>query len=145
VPRTVGIRTEPCSELGDPTITTAPAPERYHLELVDAARLGAAGVGSEYLDEDELAARLRVSPKTIYRLRIRHQIPWIKLGRIVRYIQKDVEGFFGLLFIFLGVLKVFAGDIGDGLWIALIGFFLDTAAAAQVFRVCWKATKFRRR
>jgi excisionase family DNA binding protein len=91
VPRTVGIRTEPCSELGDPTIITAPTPERYHLELVDAARLGAAGVGSEYLDEDELAARLRVSPKTIYRLRIRHQIPWIKLGRIVRYIQKDVE------------------------------------------------------
>jgi excisionase family DNA binding protein len=91
VPRTVGIRTEPCSELGDPTITTAPTPERYHLELVNAARLGAAGVGSEYLDEDELAARLRVSPKTIYRLRIRHQIPWIKLGRIVRYIQKEVE------------------------------------------------------
>jgi len=28
-------------------------------------------------------------------------------------------------------LKVFAGDIGDGLWIALIGFFLDNAAAAQ--------------
>jgi len=42
------------------------------------------------------------------------------------------------LFIFLGVLKVFAGNIGDGLWIALIGFFLDNAAAAQVQQVMFQ-------
>jgi len=53
-------------------------------------------------------------------------------------IAASVGRFFGLLFIFLGVLKVFAGDIDDGLWIALIGFFLDTAAAAQVQQVMFQ-------
>ncbi|HEY2422522.1 MAG TPA: helix-turn-helix domain-containing protein [Chthoniobacterales bacterium] len=37
------------------------------------------------LDTKQLAARLGVSKKHIQRLRIRHQIPWIKLGRTVRF------------------------------------------------------------
>lgn len=31
-----------------------------------------------------------------------------------------------------------AGNVGDGLWIALIGFFLDNAAAAQVQQVMFQ-------
>lgn len=37
------------------------------------------------LNTEQLAARLGVSPKHVQRLRIRHQIPWIKLGRTVRF------------------------------------------------------------
>jgi Zn-dependent protease len=39
---------------------------------------------------------------------------------------------FGLMFIFLGVWQVFAGNVGNGLWIAFIGWFLDSAASVQV-------------
>jgi Zn-dependent protease len=35
------------------------------------------------------------------------------------------------LFIILGVLLVFSGGIFDGMWIALIGWFLDSAAISQ--------------
>ncbi len=40
--------------------------------------------------------------------------------------------FFGFLFIMLGVWQVFAGRVGNGLWIAFIGWFLESAASAQV-------------
>jgi Zn-dependent protease len=43
--------------------------------------------------------------------------------------------FFGFLFIFLGVSRLMAGDLGGGLWIAFIGWFLDNAAAAQIQQV----------
>jgi Zn-dependent protease/CBS domain-containing protein len=43
--------------------------------------------------------------------------------------------FFGLLFIFVGVLQMFSGNFGGGLWIAFIGWFLDSAATAQVQQV----------
>jgi signal-transduction protein with cAMP-binding, CBS, and nucleotidyltransferase domain len=33
---------------------------------------------------------------------------------------------------------VFAGDIGGGMWIALIGWFLDSAASAQVHQVMFQ-------
>jgi len=36
------------------------------------------------------------------------------------------------LFIFAGVWQVFSGDFGNGLWIAFIGWFLESAAVAQV-------------
>lgn len=40
--------------------------------------------------------------------------------------------FFGFLFIFWGVLQVFRGNIGEGIWTAFIGWFLESAAASQV-------------
>ena len=39
--------------------------------------------------------------------------------------------FFGFFFIFAGVWQVLAGRIFDGLWIAFIGWFLESAAASQ--------------
>lgn len=40
--------------------------------------------------------------------------------------------FFGFLFIFAGVWLVFQGNVFDGLWIAFIGWFLESAAGAQI-------------
>jgi Zn-dependent protease/CBS domain-containing protein len=48
------------------------------------------------------------------------------------YIAAMVGRFFGFFFIFLGVLQIFNGDIANGLWIALIGWFLESAAMAQL-------------
>ena len=53
-------------------------------------------------------------------------------------IAANVGRFFGLWFILLGVLQVFAGNIG-GLWIAFIGWFLDSAASAQVHQVMFQS------
>lgn len=36
------------------------------------------------------------------------------------------------LFIFVGVWQMFTGNFGNGLWIAFIGWFLESAAVAQV-------------
>ncbi len=40
--------------------------------------------------------------------------------------------FFGFFLIFLGVWQVLAGNFFNGLWIAFIGWFLESAAASQV-------------
>jgi Zn-dependent protease/CBS domain-containing protein len=40
--------------------------------------------------------------------------------------------FFGFLFIVWGVWQVLTGRVADGLWIAFIGWFLESAAGAQV-------------
>jgi Zn-dependent protease/predicted transcriptional regulator len=39
--------------------------------------------------------------------------------------------FTGFTFIFLGVAEMFGGNIANGLWIAFIGWFLESAAAEQ--------------
>jgi len=44
-----------------------------------------------------------------------------KLGRFIAY-----------LFILVGVWQMFTGHFGNGLWIAFIGWFLESAAASQV-------------
>jgi Zn-dependent protease len=49
-----------------------------------------------------------------------------------------VGRFFGFLFIFAGVSRVFSGDFGGGLWIAFIGWFLDHAASAQIQQVMFQ-------
>jgi Zn-dependent protease/CBS domain-containing protein len=43
------------------------------------------------------------------------------LGRVIAY-----------GFILFGVLQIFKGDYGNGLWIAFIGWFLESAASSQV-------------
>jgi Zn-dependent protease/CBS domain-containing protein len=40
--------------------------------------------------------------------------------------------FFGFLFIVLGVLQALRGSVANGLWTAFIGWFLESAAGAQV-------------
>ena len=40
--------------------------------------------------------------------------------------------FFGFLFIVWGVWQALRGNVGNGLWIAFIGWFLESAAGAQV-------------
>jgi Zn-dependent protease len=44
----------------------------------------------------------------------------------------NVGRFIAFLFIFAGVWQVFAGNLINGLWIAFIGWFLESAAMAQV-------------
>jgi Zn-dependent protease len=43
------------------------------------------------------------------------------VGRLIAY-----------LFILLGVWQIFTGNFGNGLWIAFIGWFLETAASSQI-------------
>jgi Zn-dependent protease len=43
------------------------------------------------------------------------------LGRLIAY-----------LFILLGVWQIFTGNFGNGLWIAFIGWFLESAASSQI-------------
>ncbi len=43
-----------------------------------------------------------------------------------------VGRFFGFMFIFFGVLQIFGGNISGGLWIAFIGWFLESAAMSQL-------------
>jgi Zn-dependent protease len=43
------------------------------------------------------------------------------LGRVIAY-----------LFIILGVWQMFTGNFGNGLWIAFIGWFLESAASSQI-------------
>ena len=50
-------------------------------------------------------------------------------------IAANAGRFFGFLFIFYGVWQDVRGQLGGGLWIAFIGWFLDNAASAQVQQV----------
>lgn len=53
-------------------------------------------------------------------------------------IAANTGRFFGFLFILAGVWRMFSGDIGGGIWIAFIGWFLDKAASAQVHQVAFQ-------
>jgi CBS domain-containing protein len=50
----------------------------------------------------------------------------------------NVGRLFGYLFILLGVWQVFSGNLGGGLWIAFIGWFLESAASVQVQQVVFQ-------
>ena len=47
-------------------------------------------------------------------------------------IAANVGRFVAYLFIFFGVWQIFAGNIFNGMWIAFIGWFLESAAKGQV-------------
>jgi Zn-dependent protease/CBS domain-containing protein len=51
------------------------------------------------------------------------------VGRLIAYI-----------FIFLGVWQIFAGNFVNGIWIAFIGWFLESAAVAQVQQQVFRDT-----
>jgi CBS domain-containing protein len=47
-------------------------------------------------------------------------------------IAANVGRLIGFLFIFLGAWQLFSGNLANGLWIAFIGWFLESAAAREV-------------
>ncbi len=47
-------------------------------------------------------------------------------------IAANVGRFIAFVFILVGVWQLFIGNFGNGLWIAFIGWFLESAAASQV-------------
>jgi Zn-dependent protease len=65
--------------------------------------------------------------------RVFRAIVWAvtKNMRRATLIAANAGRLFGFLFIVLGVWQVFSGNLGGGLWIAFIGWFLDNAAAGQ--------------
>ena len=49
-------------------------------------------------------------------------------------IAGNVGRFFGFFFIMIGVFQIFQGNFFDGMWIAFIGWFLESAANSQIQR-----------
>jgi Zn-dependent protease/CBS domain-containing protein len=66
--------------------------------------------------------------------RVFRAIVWgvIKNFRRATLIAASTGRFFGFLFIVMGVYQALRGNVINGLWIAFIGWFLESAAAAQV-------------
>lgn len=66
--------------------------------------------------------------------RVFRAIVWAITGNMHRatMIAANVGRFFALLLIFVGVYRMFGGDLSGGIWIAFIGWFLDNAASAQL-------------
>jgi Zn-dependent protease len=72
--------------------------------------------------------------------RVFRAIVWAVTSNMRRatLIAAKVGRFFGFFFIFTGVWWMLRGNFGNGLWIALIGWFLDNAASAQVHQVVFQ-------
>jgi Zn-dependent protease/CBS domain-containing protein len=66
--------------------------------------------------------------------RVLRAIVWGALGSFRRatVVAANTGRFFGFLFIVLGASMALRGNLINGLWIAFIGWFLESAAAAQV-------------
>lgn len=66
--------------------------------------------------------------------RVFRALVWGMTGsmRKATVVAAGVGRFIAFLFIVLGVWQIFVGNIGNGLWIAFIGWFLENAASAQV-------------
>lgn len=69
--------------------------------------------------------------------RVFRAVVWAITGNIGRstLIAANVGRLFAFSLILLGTWEMFSGDLGGGLWIALIGLFLDNAATAQIQQV----------
>jgi Zn-dependent protease len=65
---------------------------------------------------------------------------WGTTGNMRRatLIAANVGRFFALLFICAGIWQMFSGNIGGGIWIAIIGWFLDSAASGQVHQLMFQ-------
>lgn len=59
--------------------------------------------------------------------------------RRATFVAAGVGRFIGFAFIFLGVWQMFGNNFINGLWIALIGWFLESAAGAQIAQVDYQA------
>jgi Zn-dependent protease len=66
--------------------------------------------------------------------RVFRAIMWAVTGDMGRstLIAANVGRFFAFFLIFVGVWQMFGGNLGGGLWIAFIGWFLDNAASVQI-------------
>jgi Zn-dependent protease len=66
--------------------------------------------------------------------RVLRAILWSTTGSAQRsmYTAGTVGRLVGFLFIAAGVWLIFAGRVGSGVWIAFIGWFLESAATAQI-------------
>jgi len=66
--------------------------------------------------------------------RVFRAVVWAITGNMRRatLIAANAGRLFAFLFIFAGVWQMFGGDFTGGLWIAFLGWFLDSAASAQV-------------
>ncbi len=53
-------------------------------------------------------------------------------------VAANVGRFFAYLFILVGVWQMLSGNFGGGVWIAIIGWFLDNAASSQVHQVMFQ-------
>jgi Zn-dependent protease/CBS domain-containing protein len=72
--------------------------------------------------------------------RVLRAIVWAITGNMTRstVIAANVGRFFAFLLIFAGTWQMFQGNLGGGLWVALIGWFLDSAASAQILQVTFR-------
>jgi len=66
--------------------------------------------------------------------RVFRALVWAITGNMRRatVVAANVGRFFGFFFIMVGVWMMLGGNFGGGIWIAFIGWFLDSAAASQV-------------
>lgn len=74
--------------------------------------------------------------------RVLRAIVWRATGRYQRAtaIAAITGRFFGFFLIFLGVWQALGGNVIGGLWIAFIGWFLESAAGAQLQQEALRAT-----
>jgi Zn-dependent protease len=72
--------------------------------------------------------------------RVLRAVVWAITGNMSQstLIAANVGRFFAFLLIFAGVWQMFSGNVGNGLWIAFIGWFLDNAASVQIQQVMFQ-------
>ena len=72
--------------------------------------------------------------------RVFRAIVWGLTGSFRRAteVAAAVGRFIGFAFIFLGVWQIFGGNFINGVWIAFIGWFLESAAGAQVVQLQYR-------
>ena len=72
--------------------------------------------------------------------RVLRAIVWAITGDMDRstLIAAAVGRFCAFLLIFAGVWQMFSGNFGGGLWVAFIGWFLDSAASVQIQQVMFR-------